>query len=47
VWKEVAVASIEMSVSAGGCKKGEVKSKLGNNSAFVAQRTLMIKKKTL
>jgi hypothetical protein len=47
MWKEVAIALIEMNVSTGGCKKGEAKPKLGNNSAFVAQSTLMIKKRTL
>jgi hypothetical protein len=47
MWKEVIVASIEMSVGVGGCKKGEVRQKLRNNNAFVAQSTSMIKKKTL
>jgi hypothetical protein len=46
VWKEVIVASIETSVGAGGCKE-EAKQNLGNSNAFVAQSTLMIKKKTL
>jgi hypothetical protein len=36
------VASIETSASVGGCKEGEVRWKLGNNSALVAQSTLMI-----
>jgi hypothetical protein len=47
VWKEVTIASIEMSACVGGCKEGEVKRKLGNNSAFIAQRTSMIKKISL
>ncbi len=45
MWKEVVVASIEMSV--GGCKKREAKQKFDNNSALVAQSTLMIKENTL
>jgi hypothetical protein len=47
MWKEVTIASIEMSASVGGCREGEARWKLGNSSALVAQSTLMIKKKSL
>jgi hypothetical protein len=47
VWKEVTIASIEMSVGVGGCREGEARQKFGNSSSFVAQSTLMIKKRTL
>jgi len=36
-----------MSVGIGGCREGEARRKLGNNSALVAQNISMIKKKTL
>jgi len=36
-----------MSVGIGGCRDGEVRRKLGNNSALVAQNISMIKKRTL
>jgi len=47
VWKVVTIACIEMNVSASGCKEGEVRQKLGNSNALVAQSTSMIKKRTL
>jgi hypothetical protein len=47
VWKEVTIASIETNVGAGGGREGDVRQKLWNNSAFIAQSTLMIKKRTL
>jgi hypothetical protein len=39
MWKEVTVTTIEMSVGINGCKKGEVRWKLGNNNVLVAQST--------
>jgi hypothetical protein len=47
VWKEVTVASIEMSASTSRCKEEEARWKLGNSSALVAQSISMIKKITL
>jgi hypothetical protein len=47
VWKEVMIASIEMSASVGGCREGKARRKLGNNSAFIAQSISTIKKRTL
>ncbi len=44
MWKEVTFSSIEMSACSGGCKKGEVKLKLGNSDALVSQSTSMIMK---
>jgi hypothetical protein len=45
MWKEVTVASIEMSASTGGCRE-EARRKLGNSNALVAQSISMIKKRT-
>jgi hypothetical protein len=36
MWKEVTITSIEASADAGGCIKGKVKQKLGNNNVWVA-----------
>ncbi len=47
MWQEVTIASIEMNAGVGRCKEGEARWKLGNNNVFVAQSTLMIKKRTL
>ncbi len=47
LWKEVTVAAIEMGVGTSGFEKGEARRKLSNNSALVAQSTLVIKKITL
>jgi hypothetical protein len=47
MWKEIIVASIEMSAGTGGCRKGEVRWKLGNSSTLISQSTLMIKKRIL
>ncbi len=47
MWKEVIIACIETSVGTSGGREGKVRQKLGNNSAFIAQSNLMIKKRTL
>jgi len=35
MWKEVTIASIEMSASVGGCREGEVRWKLGNSMPWL------------
>jgi hypothetical protein len=47
VWKEVTTTTIEMNAGIGRCREGEVRWKLGNNSALAAQSISMVKKKTL
>jgi hypothetical protein len=52
IWWPIGVWSVEggqirTSASASGCREGEVRWKLGNSSAFIAQSISMIKKKTL